>query len=113
MGRPKIIFGAATVGMGFDDPQAVAGVLDLLKKHNIDHIDTAGRYPPLSPGLSETLLGKADAVQRGFVLDTKILVGQGDGSGELTDSAIEESLSTSLQRLKSDSVCEKEKICGR
>jgi aflatoxin B1 aldehyde reductase len=104
MGQPRIIFGAATVGMGFDDPQAVAEILDLLKKHNIDHIDTAGRYPPLNPGLSETLLGEADAVQRGFLIDTKVLAGPGDGSGELTNSVIKKSLSTSLQRLKSGSV---------
>jgi hypothetical protein len=104
MGRPNIIFGAATFGMGFDDPQAVSEVLDFLKKHDIHHIDTAGRYPPLNPGLSEILLGQADAAQKGFVLDTKILAGPGDGSGELAKSAIGKSLSTSLQRLKVDSV---------
>jgi len=104
MGKPTIIFGAATFGMGFDDPQAVSEVLDLLEKHGIRHIDTAGRYPPLSPGMSETLLGQADAAQKGFVLDTKVLAGPGDGSGELEESAIKKSLSTSLQRLKVNSV---------
>ena len=104
MGRPNIIFGAATFGMGFDDPQAVSEILDFLNKHDIHRIDTARRYPPLNPGLSETLLGQADAAQKGFVLDTKILAGPGDGSEELTKSAIEKSLSASLQRLKIVSV---------
>jgi aflatoxin B1 aldehyde reductase len=104
MGRPKIIFGAATFGMGFDDSHAVSEVLGFLTSQNIHHIDTAGRYPPLKPGLSETLLGQSDAAEKGFVLDTKILAGPGDGSGELSKSAIEQSLATSMQRLKTDSV---------
>jgi aflatoxin B1 aldehyde reductase len=104
MSRPNIIFGTATVGMGFNDVQTVSELLDFLMQNNINHIDTAGRYPPLNPGLSETLLGQADAAQKGFVLDTKILAGPGDGSGELASSAIQSSLSTSLQRLNIDSV---------
>lgn len=104
MSRPKIIFGTATVGMGFDDPQTVSELLEFLKGHNINYIDTAGRYPPLKPGLSETLLGQVNAAHKGFVLDTKILAGPGDGSGELASSAIRSSLSTSLERLNVDSV---------
>lgn len=100
MGSPRIIFGAATIGMSFTTVRDVQEVLDLLKKNNITHIDTAGRYPPTSTGRSEELLGEVQAASQGFTIDTKILARtETNGAGELERSAIEESIATSLQRL--------------
>lgn len=99
MSAPKVIFGAASIGMDFKNVSAVCEVLDLLEKNGVLQIDTAGRYPPVSPGLSETLLGEAKATEKGFILDTKILAGPGDGSGELEEPAIAKSLFNSLERL--------------
>jgi len=46
MGVPKLIFGAASFGMNFVNPEDAQEVLDYLKENNIIHLDTAGRYPP-------------------------------------------------------------------
>ncbi|KAI9697359.1 MAG: hypothetical protein M1820_007865 [Bogoriella megaspora] len=99
MPYPNVYFGAATLGLGFDDVEEVSKLLEVLEKHGIKRIDTAGRYPPIKPGVSESLLGQSKASEKGFVIDTKILAGPGDGSGELENAAISESLSNSLQRL--------------
>ena len=102
---PQLIFGAASFGDAFHDVKDVQAVLDLLQSHNIKHIDTAGRYPPKSPGRSEELLGEVNAAQQGFTIDTKILAGSGDGSGELTRDKIEASVAASLRRLGVSKVC--------
>ena len=99
MARPTLIFGAASIGMDFNTVESVNKVVQSLKNLGISRIDTAGRYPPLNPGMSEKLLGEANVAKQGFTLDTKILMGPGNGSGELEASAIAKSLSTSLQRL--------------
>ena len=104
MARPNIIFGGATIGMGIDDVETVSSALHLLQKGGVSYIDTAGRYPPVNPGRSETLLGEAGAAARGFTIDTKILASAGDGSGELEEGAIKKSVTTSLQRLHVSSV---------
>ncbi|KAA8642736.1 uncharacterized protein ATNIH1004_009488 [Aspergillus tanneri] len=78
MGVPRLIFGAASFGMNFVNPEDAQEVLNYLKENNITHLDTAGRYPPTSPGRSEELL---------------------DHRGELEKSAIEKSINTSLQRM--------------
>lgn len=101
---PQLIFGAASFGDSFQEPDNVQSVLDLLKTHKITYLDTAGRYPPTNPGRSEELIGLVKAAQQGFTIDTKILAGAGDGSGELTRENIEKSLSTSLERLGLDKV---------
>lgn len=98
MGNPKTIFGAASFGMSFVTLENVQEVLDYLK-NNITHLDTAGRYPPTSPGRSEELIGESKAASQGFTIDTKILTLSPDHLGELTRPAIEKSLNTSLQRM--------------
>ena len=99
MGNPKTIFGAASFGMSFVTLENVQEVLDYLKENNITHLDTAGRYPPTSPGRSEELIGESKAASQGFTIDTKILTLSPDHLGELTRPAIEKSLNTSLQRM--------------
>jgi aryl-alcohol dehydrogenase-like predicted oxidoreductase len=96
---PQLIFGAASFGDAFREAKDAQSVLDILKSHNIKRIDTAGRYPRTNPGLSEDLLGTVKAAEQGFTIDTKILAGSGDGSGELKREKIEESVSASLRRL--------------
>ena len=98
-GCPKLIFGAASFGMNFVSLEDVQEVLDYLKENNITHLDTAGRYPPTSPGRSEELLGETKAASQGFTIDTKILTLSPDHRGELERSAIESSINTSLQRM--------------
>lgn len=86
--------------MSFNTVREVQEVLDFLKRNNITHIDTAGRYPPTSMGRSEELLGEVQAASQGFTIDTKILARtETNGAGELEQSAIEKSIATSLQRL--------------
>ena len=104
MPRPGIIFGTATVGLGFDDAEQVSELLDYLEDNGIDHIDTAGVYPPPRPGMSERLLGQSRASERGFIIDTKILAGPTGGSGDLGLAAISLSLSNSLSRLGAEAV---------
>lgn len=99
MGNPKLIFGAASFGMNFVNLEDIQKVLDYLKENNITHLDTAGRYPPTSPGRSEELIGETKAALQGFTIDTKILTLSPDHLGELERSAIEKSLNTSLQRM--------------
>lgn len=101
---PQLIFGAASFGDAFREPEDVQSVLELLQSHNIKYLDTAGRYPPTNPGRSEELIGLVEAAQQGFTIDTKVLAGAGDGSGELTRDNIEKSVSTSLRRLGIDKV---------
>lgn len=104
MGSPKLIFGAASFGMSFVSLEDVQEVLDCLKENNITHLDTAGRYPPTSPGRSEELLGETKAAAQGFTIDTKILTLSPDHQGELERAAIEKSINTSLQRMGVDQV---------
>lgn len=103
---PIIYFGGGTIGEGaFSTPHDVKGLLDVLQSCKIEHIDTAGRYPGSAPGESERLIGAANAAERGFTIDTKILVtGKGPGQGSLTKSAIDESLTRSLKVLGVDQV---------
>lgn len=97
MSRPSTIFGAALLGMSFNDVPTVAQALCTLKDCGITHVDTAARYPPMMKGESERLLGEARAAEKGFTIDSKILMGS--GQGELEASAVVKSLTESLQRL--------------
>jgi len=101
---PKIIFGTATLGLGFNTPSAVTSVLSLLTSLEISELDSAARYPPTKPNESERLLGQAKAAGKGFAVDTKIYTAAGDGSGELSKDAIESSFKGSLERLGVDKV---------
>ena len=99
-GHPRLIFGAASVGMNFLNPTDVQTLFDALKSAGVTHVDTAGRYPATQPGRSEELLGEVKAAEQGFTIDTKILAVGGDGSGELEKASIERSINKSLERMQ-------------
>lgn len=106
---PELIFGTASFGMEmteFQDTESVRKLLEQARSLGITHLDTAARYPPLSPGRSEELLGLAHDVSGAFKVDTKVLASTSnpDGSGELSREAIAQSVDASLKRLHRDSV---------
>ena len=100
---PQLIFGTASFGMDlteFQDPQSVNSILNTLREISIHRLDSGARYPPMKPGLAETLIGQTKDLSHGFVTDTKVYTNtQTDGSGDLTGEAIEKSMLGSLQRL--------------
>ncbi|KAL9011348.1 MAG: hypothetical protein Q9173_003799 [Seirophora scorigena] len=98
---PVIQFGGGNVGEGaFATVEDVVALLDTLDACGIKEIDTAGVYPISSFGASERLLGAANAPNRGFIVNTKIMVtGEGPGQGSLRKKAIDESLRRSLTTL--------------
>ena len=99
MSYPKLIFGAGHLGMSFPTTKETLELLNYLKSKNINHIDTARRYPSPKPGLSEKLLGDAKAAESGFVLDSKINIPASGPSGSLTRGKIQESMEESCATL--------------
>lgn len=101
---PQVIFGTASFGMDltdFQDADSVKGLLSTLRDLGIQRLDTGARYPPLNPGKSETLIGEAKALSLNLVVDTKVYTNtQTDGSGDLTQEAMQRSVEGSLQRLQ-------------
>jgi len=98
MSPPQIIFGCATVGASFATKDDVVEISTALKAAGVARLDTAARYPPTSPGLSQKLLGEARLGELGFSIDTKVAC-SADTSGSLTEAAIEKSLKESLASL--------------
>jgi aflatoxin B1 aldehyde reductase len=104
---PSIIFGAASIGCKFPNPESVSSLLTTLTTSGITQIDTAARYganygsgPPIGQiGDSEILLGAANAATHGFIIDSKTLF-LGNGEKETTREKVEESTLRSLDRLK-------------
>lgn len=101
---PNVIFGAGFLGVDFATPSELQTLLDFLKAKNVRRIDTARRYPAISPGLSETSLGNAKAIDLGFAIDTKINVPPTGAEGSLTAVAIYASVHQSLTALDVESV---------
>lgn len=81
--HPVLIFGGSTIGVSYNTAADVAEILEVLNANNIKQIDTAALYPWTNIGMSETLLGEANAIQHGFQIDTKVLVTTKDGNGTL------------------------------
>jgi aflatoxin B1 aldehyde reductase len=104
MAPVSLIFGGAAIGDQFATLESVDDLLTRLESLCIRRIDTAGKYPPCAPGLSEELLGRTGAAGRGFTIDTKINC-EAHGKGSLTADAIERSLTNSLGRLRVKKVC--------
>ena len=112
MSRPSIIFGGASfgsplIGKNFCSPANVQELLDQLKLHNVERIDTAARYSPGNPGGSEALLGQVNAAKQGFVIDTKVNIPDANiatGAESLSAAAISKSIDESFDRLKVESV---------
>ena len=77
-----IIFGAGGIGTGnfastWDTPNKVSSLLSSLTELGISQLDSAASYPPGNPWNTETLLGQTRAVEKGFVIDTRILFSSG------------------------------------
>ena len=101
---PQLIFGTASLGMDmtdFQDASLVRKLLETLHGSGVRRLDTGARYPPMKPGRAEELIGETNELSRAFTIDTKVYTDtKTDGSGDLTCKAINESLHSSLQRLK-------------
>lgn len=97
---PRILFGGASIGDNHTTQDEVTRLLQGLQNLGIREIDTAARYPALSFGESERLLGQAGAAGLGFAVDTKILVLSADGNGSLQPAKIQESVDKSYDALQ-------------
>lgn len=78
--RVKILFGAGGIGEGrisrtWNTGEQTLELLDVLKELGITQLDSAASYPAGNPWATERLLGESAAVEKGFVVDTKILIG--------------------------------------
>ncbi|KAK4206077.1 NADP-dependent oxidoreductase domain-containing protein [Rhypophila decipiens] len=107
---PHQIFGAGGIGTTaksftytWDTPEKVSELLNLLQTLNITELDSAAAYPPGNPENTETLLGQARAVQKGFIVDSKIQAYPLDVT-HLNDEGIEASTARTLELLGVDKV---------
>ena len=98
MSSPQVIFGCASVRAAFTERSSIEEIATALKAAGALRVDTAAKYPPNSPGLSEKLIGATHYGDLGFQISTKIYT-SGDGKGSLIASAIEKSLVRSLKSL--------------
>jgi aflatoxin B1 aldehyde reductase len=106
---PQLIFGTASFGgpqTAFQDAGDIKTLLQALQDVGIRHLDTGARYPPTNMGRSEQLIGetvKDDFAH--FLVDTKVFTDAAtDGSGDLTEEAVQRSVDASLERLQRSSV---------
>lgn len=97
----KLVFGAGGIGWtekGFtytwDTPEKVSSLLDTLEHLVLKELDSAASYPPGNRWNTELLLGQSKAVERGFVVDSKVVGAKGP---MLTDERISASLDKTLQ----------------
>lgn len=109
MSAPRLAFGCANVGIAWCSNQELDALTETLKEVGVDILDTAARYPPTSPGLSERLLGRLSG--RGFKIDTKISVKAWDGNGSMAQDAVIQSVASSLKALKTNKVSSRPRIC--
>lgn len=103
---PHLVFGAGSFGgakdiftYGFDTPEKVTEVLDVLQRLEIAEIDSAAGYPPNgTPGQAEELLGQSKVIERGFNISSKVLVTGVEG-GHMSDELVTASLDRTLTSL--------------
>lgn len=105
---PTVIFGAGGIGAGtisqtWSTAESVSDLLDTLQTLGIKQLDSAASYPPGAPWVADTLLGQAKAVERGFLVDTKIAAHEGL-ENSLAESSINSSLEKSLELLNVERV---------
>ena len=108
MSTPNIIFGAGGIGTTaksftytWDDSDKVSSLLSTLRELDVLELDSAASYPPGNPWNTETLLGEAKAIDKGFIIDTKVAV---HGGIRLDDQRISSSIDQSLALLGTDKV---------
>ena len=103
MSTPNLVFGAGSIGttaksftFTWDTPQAVSSLLSKLQSLDISELDSAAAYPPGNPWNTETLLGQAEAGNKGFIIDTKVAAHDGT---RLNQQGISSSIDKSLALL--------------
>jgi aflatoxin B1 aldehyde reductase len=113
MASINLIFGAGGIGEGrithtWTTPDQTSDLLNSLDELGMKQLDSAASYPPGSPWVTETLLGKAEAAKKGFVIDSKIMgfpIATGrdpkakSGAGSLTEKNIDESFQKTFDLL--------------
>ncbi|KUJ08208.1 putative aldo/keto reductase [Mollisia scopiformis] len=92
-----LLFGAGGIGSGrisrtWTTAEQTSSLLSLLQQLGIQQLDSGASYPPGSPWVTERLLGESKAVEKGFVVDTKVLY-------DLSEKGIERSVEKSLELL--------------
>ena len=100
---PQLLFGTATFGMDgttFQSAETIHPLLTVLRTQGIHRLDTGARYPPMNPGRTEQLIGSANNPALELAIDTKVLTSTPDGSGDLTQPRVRESVNASLERLR-------------
>lgn len=105
--HPRLRFGCANVGVSWNSKEDLESLAGALADSGVRHLDTAARYPPHSPGLSERLIGDNDFAEKGFNINTKIMIKALDGAGSMSADAISQSISQSHRSLKVTKVREK------
>lgn len=100
----ELIFGGGGIGFidansEFGDPAGAFKALDVLKKNNIIHIDSARSY-----GKSEAILGEVKAGTSGFTLDTKWAPSLFPGFEPLKKDVIVAAAKDSISKLKVNQV---------
>jgi aflatoxin B1 aldehyde reductase len=114
MATPKLIFGAGGIGAGrishtWTTAHQTSTLLESLQALGLTQLDSAGSYPPGAPWVTETLLGESKAAEKGFIIDSKVVVstleGGRPGSGHLTIENIKASLEKTLKLLGTERAC--------
>lgn len=106
---PHLVFGAGGIGTteksftyAFDTPEKVSVLLDALRELGLTELDSAASYPPGNPWNTETLLGQTKALDKGFIIDSKILI-HWEGP-TLHEDGIASSIARTLELLGADKV---------
>jgi len=96
----NFILGGSTTGLdsicGYRSAKDLEPLWNLWKDNGLKILDTSALYPWVNPGSSEKLIGEGRAVEKGLVIDTKIMPG---GPGCLKPETIRESFAKSLNSL--------------
>ncbi|CZR63649.1 related to aflatoxin B1 aldehyde reductase [Phialocephala subalpina] len=105
----KLIFGAGGIGEGrishtWVNGEQASELLEVLKELDLLELDSGAAYPPGSPWVTEGLLGESKAVQKGFLVDTKILPQGPQGGLGLSEAGIDASVKKSFELLGVDQV---------
>ncbi|KAH8816132.1 putative aldo/keto reductase [Xylogone sp. PMI_703] len=105
----RLVFGAGGIGKGkishtWTTLEEVNELLSSLSDIGLNQLDSAASYPPGAKWVTETLLGQSKASEKGFTIDTKILVTGGNGAGHLSEKNIDASVEKSLELLGTNQV---------
>ncbi len=104
-----VVFGAGGIGtteksftFTWDTPEKVSDLLVTLDQLQLRELDSAASYPPSNPWNTETLLGQAKAVDKGFIVDSKVIISK--SGPKLDDATISSSIDRTLELLGTDKI---------